>query len=169
MHIIMGILSLVVTVMWIMYLYQGLNRGKCGSRGKWHGMRMRKNADSDVIESVCDPREAAMLLMLGITECGGMLTASQKQRIIASAEQQLGLSPTDANEMFTLCSFMLGKTPSLEKLVKQLAPVVDGACSVSEKQELITMMVEAATADGATLSPEQGAMLDRTKALLKLT
>ncbi len=159
------LLSAVGSILWIMYLWKGMG-GKTPHlrlKNKW-----QKQAEADPISQLKDPRDAAVLLMLGMAECEGAISSGQKQTIIENCKRYFESDDQEAADFYTANSFLLKKTPNLERMVAMLTPLVKSEVGEKERAELLEMMRSVAIADKEAPNQEQLNMLNAVRAALEL-
>lgn len=167
MHIILGLLSLVASVLWIVYLWQGLRGRSCGTNMRPAGQWIKPKKFADPLRLVNDPMEAAMLLMLAITASRGILTTGQRDAITGMAEKTFQLTPSQAEELYISSSHLLNQAPYPDKILKNMGEIISRSCSAAEKAECVAMLEAAAAAEGAP-SDAQRAQIGQVKRILGL-
>lgn len=164
MHIILLFLSAIGSILWIMYLWKNVG-GKTPScfrlKNKW-----QKQAGADPLESITDPRDAAVLLMLGMAECEGVISSGQKEAVQENCKKYFDADDKAAEDYYVANSFLLKRTASLEKLTATLLPLMERELGEKEKRELLEMMRTVATTDKVGLNEDQSQMLQMVAAKL---
>lgn len=124
MHIILGLLGIVVTILILLNRLAdagidigGLNPFLWHRRRKW-----RKTYQGDPIFKLDQPMELAALLVMGLAKVDGDITSDEKHSILLTFEKEFNLSKSDASGLMSSSVYLLGKGDefrnSLEKIVK---------------------------------------------------
>lgn len=169
MLIIGEILGLIASALWIYYMYTMIKMrgsgcstmGKC--KGKWY-----KKPPADPLDNIRDPREAALLVMMSVAEQDGVMSAAHKQKILDIAERRFHVTPKEAEELFTACSFIKRGEPHNDRVARKMLMMIGKECDHQEKTELVEMLREVAEAETSTLSESHRQIIDKAGLVLGL-
>lgn len=125
MHVILGALSSIVTILWLLHRLAemgidlgGLNPWLWSRRRKW-----RQHYQGNAIFHVSSPMEVAALLIAGTARADGDMSSEEKAEILRIFEDEFGLSKRDAAALLMSSTYLLGKGRELyEQLGKVLRP-----------------------------------------------
>lgn len=144
MHVILGVLGLIVTILILVKRLSdsGIDIGWLDPF-KWRRRRnWSKRYHANPTYSVSDPMEATACLMYSMIKCSGEITIEEKAFLLKTFEEEFQLSTTEAAQLLTSCSFLIKDINSLlENLKKFLNPSLgffsaaqrESACSLLEK------------------------------------
>lgn len=111
MHVILGFLGTVVTILWLLHRLAemgidlgGLNPWLWQRRRKW-----RQKHDANPIFSIEDPMEATALLMTAVAKADGDMSSNEKKQLLAMFESEFSLSKRDAAGLLISSVHLLGK------------------------------------------------------------
>jgi len=165
MHIIIGLLTAVVTI--LVLLKQLADNGiYLGGLNPFAGKRARKwreQLQADPIFQIQDPMDVTALLMTAVAKADGDISAEQKRGLLTMFSEKFHLSEKEAVELLNASVFMLADgsrvhddvnkilQPSLEKFTPSqagsvcelLKKTVDFEGTMSERQRTIIDQVEA--------------------------
>jgi uncharacterized tellurite resistance protein B-like protein len=125
MHIVLGALGSMITVLWLLHRLAemgidlgGLNPWLWQRRRKW-----RKKHDANPIFSLDSPLDLAGLLVTSVAKLDGDMTAAEKAGILALFETEFHLSKRDAAGLLIASVYLFGKGDEVrEKLPAIMAP-----------------------------------------------
>jgi uncharacterized tellurite resistance protein B-like protein len=156
MHIVIGFLSSVVALLWILYRLEemgislgGLNPFHWRRRRAW-----RKKYESDPVYALEDPMEVAAALVVAIARLDGDISAGQKSAAIAEFSKAFSFDNKAALQLFGAVSHVLGQPQVIDKQVAGLLERHRNLFTAEQIDSLLVMMSAVASADGA-LSAEQ--------------
>lgn len=87
--------------------------------------------------------------MVETAKYGGEMTATQKTKILDLISGHFGLSAHDAEEMMTTVSYLTRNVPDIENVLVKLLRSLHEKLSEREKVELVAMLREVASINGA--------------------
>ena len=150
MHVILGLLGTIVTILYLLSRLSdmGIN---LGGLNPFYWRRRRawaKKYQGDPIYSVEDPMHVAAILIVGVAKLDGDLTSEQKKAAIHAFRQKFSMETKDASDLLGSAAHLLGAP---QVVATQLDGVADRnrECFSSEQVEsLFEMMVDVAGAEG---------------------
>lgn len=101
------------------------------------------------IDELQDPREVATVLMVETAKYGGEMTATEKAKILAKMSDHFALSSHDAEHMMANVSYLTRSVPDIENVLVKLMRPLHEKLSEREKVELVAMLRDIASTDGA--------------------
>ena len=111
MHVIIGALGSLVTILWLLYRLAemgidlgGLNPFLWQRRRRW-----KKHYDANPIYKIDSPMEATALLITAAAKADGDMSAEEKAEILKIFSEAFHLSEKDAAGLLTSSSHLLGK------------------------------------------------------------
>lgn len=135
MHVIIGLLGSIVTILWLLHRLAemgidlgGLNPFLWQRRKKW-----RKQYEANPVFLLDGPMEATALLITATAKADGDMSSEEKREILSIFENEFQLSKKDAAGLLISSSHLLGKgdevrdqlekvlNPSLENFTKEQA------------------------------------------------
>lgn len=167
MHIILGALGLIVTAI-LLFNVISRNAGDVvdNARGlanlprrlRWQA-RQRKLS----IRSLEDPREAAIVLLLGIARASGDISSAQKEMIAAFADREFGTSRSESQDMILLANFMLRDVFDLNDQLRSILAPLQAHLGMDERRRLIDAARGVAEADDSAAGASVFALIDTVK------
>ena len=151
MHIILGILA---TVAALFFVFSRISRHAGDvvddARGlanlprklKWQARQRRTS-----IRALEDPREAAVVLLLGIARTSGDISSAQKGVIAAFAEGEFGISRDEARDLILLAHFMLREVFDFGDELRNVLVPIETHTGPAERHRLIEAARAVAEAD----------------------
>jgi len=161
MHILIGFLGSVVTVL---YLLDRLGID-LGGMNPFHWYRRRafvKKYGSDPIYSIEDPVHIAALLVIGAAKLDGDLTAEQKKAAQDQFASEFSMDARDASQLFGSAAHLLAAPQLIGTQLEQLASRNKDDFSSEQARSLMQMMVKVASANGS-LSARQQEFIDSVR------
>ena len=147
MHIIIGALSAILTLLYILERL-GID---IGWYNPWSWRRRRawsRRYDGDPIYSVDDPMHAAAILVTGVARLDGTVSAEEKQALIALFGEKFSLPPKAAAELLGSAAHLLGAPQVVETQLTGLAGKTQGLFSLEQAASIVDMMERIAALDG---------------------
>ncbi|MCF6262718.1 MAG: TerB family tellurite resistance protein [Xanthomonadales bacterium] len=125
MHIIIGLLGSIVTVLWLLHRLAemgidlgGLNPWLWKRRRKW-----KKQYEANPIYGLDTPMEATALVVTATAKADGDITSEEKHEILHMFESEFHLSKRDAAGLLVSSTYLLGKGDEVrDDLSSVLAP-----------------------------------------------
>lgn len=147
----MGILAGIVALMGaIVFALVRLNaaadaaKGLAETAGEAHGLfrrwSWRRKLAPDQIAMIDDARLAAAVMLVAAAQSDGALTGNEQSWIIAECRSNLGLTHTQAVELFAHARFIAKDVRSLDDCFRRLTPLIKKSCRPSERADLIRML-----------------------------
>ena len=162
MHIVIGVLSALVTIFYLLDRLGidigGLNPFYWRRRRAW-----AKKYKGDPIYSIEDPMHVAAVLIVGAAKLDGDLTAESKKAALQQFRSKFSLDTAAASELLGSAAHLLGSPQVIDT---QLSGVVDKnqeRFSREQAESMIQMTTEVAQADGE-LSAKQEEFIDALRA-----
>ena len=167
MHVILGLLGTVVTILYLLSRLSdmGIN---LGGLNPFYWRRRRawaKKYQGDPIYSVEDPMHVAAILIVGAAKLDGDLTSEQKKAAIHAFREKFSLETKGASDLLGSAAHLLGAP---QVVVTQLDGVADRnrkRFSSEQVESLLEMIVDVAGAEGE-LSAAQKDYVDDIRARL---
>jgi len=158
MHIIIGFLTSLVT---ILYLLDQLGFD-LGGLNPFHWRRRRawlKKHGGDPIYAVADSKEVAALFVVGIAKIDGDITAEEKKTILAELSSNFSIDEREASQLFGSSAHLLGH-PQL--IGTQLNTVLERSRDLftPEQAESLVTMMSAAIASNEKITPDQTDLIE---------
>lgn len=128
MHVIIGLLGSIVTILWLLHRLAemgidlgGLNPFLWQRRKKW-----RKQYEANPVFLLDGPMEATALLITATAKADGDMSSEEKREILSIFENEFQLSKKDAAGLLISSSHLLGKGDEVrEQLDKVLNPSLE--------------------------------------------
>ncbi len=147
MHVILGILGSIVTILYMLDRLGidlgGLNPFYWRRRRAW-----AKRYQGDPIYSVEDPMDVAALLIVGAAKLNGDVSSEQKQLAIRKFASTFSMNPGDAADLYASAVHLIGAPQVIDK---QLSGVIDknkGLYTNEQAESILELMSEVVAADG---------------------
>lgn len=158
MHIIIGLLGSIVTILYLLTRLTSL--GLDFSRlNPFHWRRRRawaKKYQGDPIYTIEDPMQVAALLIVGAAKLDGDLTAEQKKMAMRQFESKFSLDIGAASDLLGSASHLLGAPQVIENQLSGLANKNAKTFSREQSESMIEMMIEVAGVDGELTEKQRG-------------
>lgn len=160
MHIVIGLLTTVVTLLWLLHRLAemgidlgGLNPFYWKRRREW-----AKKYEGDPIYAVEDPMEVAALFVVAIAKLEGDVTAEQKADILGEFSSSFSLTDKEASQLLGSSTHLLGHPQIIRTQLEGLMQRNEHAFTREQAESLITMMSNAIASSPAP-SEEQAALI----------
>lgn len=167
MHIIIGALSAILT---LLYILERLDID-IGWYNPWSWRRRRawaRRYTGDPVYSVEDPVHAAAILVTGVARLDGSVCAEEKQALIGLFEEKFSLGGKAAAELLGSAAHLLGAPQVVETQLDGLASKTAGLFSVEQSDSIIDMMERVAALDGGP-TPLQLDYVNRMRRVLQVS
>lgn len=164
MHILIGLLSSLVTILWLLDRLGidlgGLNPWAWRRRRNW-----RKKYTANPVFSIDSPMQTTALLVVATAKADGDMSAEEKQAIQAAFESTFQLSAKDASGLFLASAHLLGTG---EEVRAQLKRVIDPSRDKfsDEQARSAVELLEQIAALGGGASQVQRDFVGEARALL---
>ncbi|MEO0616092.1 MAG: TerB family tellurite resistance protein [Pseudomonadota bacterium] len=150
MHIILGALTSIVTILWLLHRLAemgidlgGLNPWLWHRRRKW-----RQQYQGNAIFHVTSPMEVAALLIAGTAKADGDMSSEEKAEILRIFEDEFGLSKRDAAALLISSTYLLGKGNELYEQLKRVLKPSQEKFSEEQAESTVALMRLIAQRDG---------------------
>lgn len=147
MHIIVGILSILVAVVVILWR---LNQAAQAAKGAGEAaseaadfikrLARRRQKHHDAIRDIDDPREAAAVMMVAVAQYDGQMTEPEIATIKLHVMENFGFSSEQADELIAYARWATKDMGDLGSLFLKASPSIIRDCSNQEKNDLIAML-----------------------------
>lgn len=158
MHIIIGFLTSLVTVF---YLLDRLGID-LGGFNPFHWRRRRawlRKHRGDPIYSVEDPMEVAGLFVVGIAKIDGDITAEEKKSILAEFSSNFSLSDSEASQLLGSSAHLLGQPQLIGTQLTTVLSRLDDLFTAEQAESLASMMTTVISSN-ENISPEQTELIE---------
>jgi len=162
MHIILGVLGTIVTILFLVSRLKGLgiDLGWLNPFSWAHRRRWRKKYNADPAFMIKSPMESAAGLMYVTAKCTGEMTQEEKAFLLNTFENSFNLSNREASDLLSSCSFILkDEDEILNKVDKFLQPSLD-RFSDAQKESTISLVREISNL-GASPTDKQKELLNK--------
>lgn len=162
MHIILGLLTAIVTILYLLDR-MGID---LGGMNPFYWRRRRawaKKYEGDPIYAVEDPIEVAALLVLGAARIDGDLSAEQKRVAQEQFQNEFSMDPREATQLLASAAHLLGAPQVIDTQLEGVTEKNKGRFSREQAESMLQMMVKVASADGDP-TQRQTDYLDSVKA-----
>jgi hypothetical protein len=157
MHIVIGFLSSLVALLWILYRLEemgislgGLNPFHWRRRRAW-----RRKYDADPIYALDDPMEVAAAVVVGVARIDGDISSGQKATAIAEFSKAFALDNKAALQLFGAVSHLLGHPQVIDKQIGGLLERHQNLFTNEQVESVLAMMTTVASADGDPSTEQQ--------------
>ena len=113
------------------------------------------------VRALEDPREAAVVALITVARSSGDMSSAQKDQILDFATREFSLSRSDAQDMMTLCLFMLRDTLDPMAEMRHILQPLQAQVAPDERSRLIDAAVAVANADGGEPGDATMALVER--------
>ena len=164
MHIVIGFLTSVVTILWLLHRLAemgidlgGLNPFFWRRRRAW-----RKKYQADPIYSLDDPMEVAAVVVVAIAKLDGDISAEEKAAAIAEFARSFSLDDKAALQLFGAASHLLGQAQVIDSQVEGLLHQHKNLFTGEQIESVLAMMTRVASTNDS-LTEEQQSYLSKFK------
>ena len=167
-HIILGLLGSLVTILWLLHRLaeMGIDLGGLNP-WLWHRRRSwRKKYEGNPIFALESPMEATAVLIAGTAKVDGDMTSEEKTEILRIFEQEFNLSPRDAASLLTSSTHMLDKGDSLRDNLEAILKPSRESFTADQAASAIELMRRVAKI-GGTSAPIKAELVDAAEAILR--
>lgn len=167
MHLIIGFLGSVVTILYLLHRLAemgidlgGLNPFLWRRRRKW-----TKLYHANPIFQIDNPMESTALLLTAVAKADGELSIEEKKKLLALFEQEFELSANDASGLLNASGHLLGRGDEVrENMQAVLEPSIEHF-TTSQLKTTLGMLKEVAEADGPASEIQQN-LVDQATMIL---
>lgn len=154
MHIIIGLLTTLVTVLFLLDRLGidigGLNPFAWRRRRAW-----AEKYKGDPIYSVEDPVHVAALMSIGVAKLEGDISAEQKKVALKHFESSFSMSSNEAMQLFGSATHLLGAPQIVDKQLKGLTERNTDRFSWDQASSVLEMMTAIAAAGGGLTGAQE--------------
>ena len=165
MHVLLGLLGALVTILYLLDRMGidlgGLNPFYWRRRRAW-----AKQYHGDPVHSVEDPIQVAALLVVGAAKLDGDLTAEQKQAATSQFEETFSVNSREASELVTSSTHLLGAPQVIDTQLEGLIARHREKFTPDQAASIVDMMTRVAAA-GGDLTEQQDAFIASVRAHLR--
>lgn len=147
MHILLGLLGSIITLLILIkrlestgFRLSDLNPFAWQRRRQW-----RKRYHDKPLYNLTDPLHVAATLLVATARCDGEMSNEEKQHVFKIFENQLNLSPSQAEEYFKSSAFLLRSEGEITSQVSKIMEPSKDRFSREQSSSLIDLMTEIAT------------------------
>ena len=122
MHVVLGALGTLVTILWLFYRLAemgidlgGLNPFLWQRRRRW-----KKHHDANPVYKIDSPLEATALLMTAVAKADGDMSSEEKTAILKMFYEEFHMSNKDAAALLVSSSYLLGKGDEVRENLRQV-------------------------------------------------
>ncbi|MEM8983196.1 MAG: TerB family tellurite resistance protein [Pseudomonadota bacterium] len=164
MHVILGFLGTIVTILWLLHRLAemgidlgGLNPWAWARRRRW-----RKAYEANPVFAIDGPMDAAALLVTATAKADGDMSSEEKQAVLGLFARTFELSERDATALLTASVHLFGSGEQVATQLKQvLAPSV-AKFNEEQTEQTLDMMRDIAMIGGSA-SETQRALIRETE------
>jgi tellurite resistance protein len=167
MHIILGALGSLVTILWLLHRLAemgidlgGLNPWAWRRRRKW-----RSTYEANPVFAITSPMELTALLIAATAKADGDMTSEEKQAILEIFRNDFHLDERDAASLLTASTHLLGRGEEVRDRLADVVRPARGSFTDAQAESAVDM-VERIAAVGAGLHPLQSELIGRIRAEL---
>ena len=167
MPIILGMLTSIVTILWILYRLAemgvtlgGLNPWAWRRRRAW-----RKQYEADPLFTLTEPLEVTALLAVATAKADGDMSAAERRALLAEFEKTFALNERRASELLTAGVYMLDDGATLRAKLEELVAKWRERFSDAQRASALELLERVAAASGEP-SAQQLEFIARARAAL---
>lgn len=110
--------------------------------------RWSRKANTNPLDLVDDPREAAAAMMVAVAQADGPLTEAERTRILAEMADKFGASSSHAEELLARARWLTRDSLDAGNVMRRLQGPILKSLGPTERRELVAMLEAVAVADG---------------------
>lgn len=176
MHILIGLMGLIAAVGFWIYRARDAARGAqeladlAGEAANLpRKMRFQHKARKKGLAMVEDPREAALILMLGVARTAGEVSLEQKSIIRTQAMQHFQVNEDEAEELLARAAWASSDLANPDNAITRMIDLIAQSVSDNERAGMLDMLRAVARAEGEeNVTPEQANFISRCRERLGL-
>jgi uncharacterized tellurite resistance protein B-like protein len=168
MPILLGMLTSIVTILWILYRLAemgitlgGLNPWAWRRRRTW-----RQKYEADPLFSLADPLDVTALLAVATAKADGDMSAAERQALLAEFESTFAVNARRASELLTASVHLLGDGATLRDKLEELLARCRERFSDAQRESALELLDRVAAASGRA-SAQQLELVARVRAALQ--
>ncbi|MGH8494600.1 MAG: hypothetical protein ACREVN_00515 [Gammaproteobacteria bacterium] len=150
MHIVLGILATIVTILILLHRLAdaGIDLGGLNPF-LWHRRRnWRKKYEGSPLYALDSPMEAAALLVVATGKCDGEISAEQKKAMLGMFEAEFHLSPRDASALLGSSAHLLATVTDAPAEVAKILARSRERFTAGQSDSTIALMERLAEVEG---------------------
>lgn len=167
MHIILGTLGSVVTLLWLLHRLAemgidlgGLNPWLWRRRRRW-----KQTYEANPVFRIESPMEVTALLITATAKADGDMSSEEKQEILRMFEQEFSLPEKEASELLAASAHLLGRGEEVrDRLEVVLAPSLENFSS--EQATSAIALLHRIAAVGESVTQSQRDLVSQAEAIL---
>jgi uncharacterized tellurite resistance protein B-like protein len=118
-------------------------------RGLFRRWTWRRKANTNPLDVIADPREAAIAMMIVTAQADGALTERERLAILAQMSEHFGATSRQGEELLARGRWLVQDKADPAEIFRRLTPIIRKSCGPKEQQDLLAMLRTVAAADGA--------------------
>lgn len=168
MHIVLGLLGTIVTILWLLHRLAemgidlgGLNPWLWQRRRRW-----KKKYEANPIYGISSPMEATALLVAATAKADGDMSSEEKSEILKIFENEFHLSKREASGLLVSSTFLINKGDEVrDNLTRVLSQSINNFSS--EQAESAIELVQRVADIGGGASETQSEFVQNATRLLE--
>ena len=162
MHVIIGLLGSIVSLLWILHRLaeMGIDLGGLNPWYWWRRRKWQQKYEGDPINAVEDPMEIGALVVVAMAKVAGDITAEQKNIILNEFIDTFSLDSKSATQLFGSCTHLLGQPQVIDTQLAGLFDRHNDLFSAEQAESVVGMMRKVAEAEGAPNEQQRQLMGD---------
>jgi len=121
--------------------------------------RFEKKANADPLKDIDDPREAATTMMAALAAYDGVMSEREEAVILTEIQSKFDANKQLSAELLAHGRWLSKDAGDLNSFFAKLLPPIARHCGLKEKNDLISMLENVASANGETSALEKDAIL----------
>ncbi|MEO0573992.1 MAG: TerB family tellurite resistance protein [Pseudomonadota bacterium] len=167
MHIILGFLSSIVTILWLLHRLAEMGID-LGGLNPWSWQRRRKFRaayQGDPIYTLEDPMEAVAVLLVAVAKADGDMSHNERQELLSIFTTNFHLSQTDASSLLGASTHLYGSGDSVRSSLEKVLQPSAAKFSPTQAQSAIEMLEHMGSVD-EQISDAQNDIINRARTTL---
>lgn len=167
MHVILGILGTIVTILWLLHRLAemgvtlgGLNPFLWHRRKKW-----TKYHDANPIYKIDSPMDVTALLMTAVAKADGDMSKEEKHELLSMFQNEFNLDKKESAALLIASSHLLGKGDEVRDNLKGVLKPSQDSFSADQASSAIEMLNKMAGVSGSP-SELQQVLINNVSAIL---
>lgn len=167
MHIILGALGTLVTILWLFYrlAQMGIDLGGLNPFLWQRRRRWKKHHDANPVYKLDSPLEATALLITAVAKADGDMSAEEKSEILKLFSKEFHLSNTDTVGLLVSSSHLLGKGEEVRDNLKNILSPSLSMFTQEQAGSAVELMERISHVSGPA-SDLQNKLIEKTKVIL---
>lgn len=167
MHIILGFLSSVVTILWLLHRLAEMGID-LGGLNPWTWQRRRKFRaayQGDPIYTLDDPMEAIAVLLVAVAKADGDMSGEERRELLSIFTENFHLSQNDASSLLAASTHLYGNGDSVRGALEKVLQPSAAKFSPTQASSSIEMLEHIAQVD-SIVSEAQDDIINRARTTL---